>query len=453
MKCSACQKVLDFPESVLKQLKLCPFCNSSLEVEDFSLKKMIEQNGLKIFDDKLKDKLQDNLISLTESERLEIQLLLSIDFPQKLYRVYKESDKAIEKIISEAIDELESRYSIPFYKAEEKISNFLRLCNMDSENYIKRDIAYDEPFVDERDGNVYKTVNLNGRVWMAENFRYKSSDSVSSYDSSKESTYGRFYTWADALDQCPSGWHVPTDDDLKALIDCVGKKQCSRKLKSKSWNGFDSKGFDLLNSGFAAYDEKRWLRYSKSPEYDEPETSNIWGRHYYLNVTSQTRLVDIDSNDKSYAVFSVRYVRGRDFDGELEDEKREREMRKLREEFEEEKRKLESELKAAKGECFITTAVCEELNKPDDCYELQTLRGFRDNWLKKQAYGETLINEYYAIAPEIVKKINKKNNRTSIYKNINSVYIQKCIYLIENGKMNECLECYKNMVDFLKKVN
>lgn len=453
MKCSVCHNVLDFPESVLKQLKLCPFCNSSLEVEDFSLKKMIEQNGLEIFDDKFEEKLKDNLKSLTENERLVIQLLLSIDFPKKLYRASGESENAKEKIISEAIDELESRYSIPFYRAEEKISDFLRLCNMVPENYIKRDITYDEPFVDERDGNVYKTVNLNGRVWMAENFRYKSPDSISSYDSSKESTYGRFYTWADALDLCPSGWHIPTDDDLKALIDCVGKKQCSRKLKSKSWNGFDSKGFNMLYSGYCFYDDNRKLHYSNSLENDNQEESNIWGRHYYLNVTSQTRLVEVESKHKSYGAFSVRYVKGRDIEGEQEDEKREYEMRKLREEFEEEKRKLDRELKAAKGECFITTAVCEELNKPDDCYELQTLRNFRDNWLKKQAYGEALINEYYAIAPEIVKKINKKSNRTSVYRNINSAYIQKCICLIENGKMNECLECYKNMVDFLKKVN
>ena len=33
------------------------------------------------------------------------------------------------------------------------------------------------------------------------------------------------------------------------------------------------------------------------------------------------------------------------------------------------------------GLCFITTAVCQELGKPDDCEELTAFRAFRDGYL------------------------------------------------------------------------
>ena len=41
------------------------------------------------------------------------------------------------------------------------------------------------------------------------------------------------------------------------------------------------------------------------------------------------------------------------------------------------------------GLCFITTAVCEELGKPDDCEELTAFRAFRDGYLRACPDGET----------------------------------------------------------------
>ena len=39
------------------------------------------------------------------------------------------------------------------------------------------------------------------------------------------------------------------------------------------------------------------------------------------------------------------------------------------------------------GLCFITTAVCEEEGKPDDCEELTAFRAFRDGYLKSCRLG------------------------------------------------------------------
>lgn len=104
------------------------------------------------------------------------------------------------------------------------------------------------------------------------------------------------------------------------------------------------------------------------------------------------------------------------------------------------------------GGCFITTATCEFLNKPDDCYELNKFREFRDNWLAVQPNGKSLIKEYYEIAPAIVDNINKSGKREELYTKVWEEYLSKCLELIENNKYDECKELYISMVNNLKKV-
>ncbi|GFI22813.1 GTP-binding protein EngB [Lachnospiraceae bacterium] len=103
------------------------------------------------------------------------------------------------------------------------------------------------------------------------------------------------------------------------------------------------------------------------------------------------------------------------------------------------------------GGCYITTAICEEFGKPDDCYELTTFRGFRDNWLKQQPDGEMLITRYYDTAPKIVDLINKQPNRTDIYQFINENYLSKCLLYIENGENEKCKNLYIEMMEYLYK--
>lgn len=100
--------------------------------------------------------------------------------------------------------------------------------------------------------------------------------------------------------------------------------------------------------------------------------------------------------------------------------------------------------------CFITTAVCKYFNKPDDCYELTTLRKFRDTWLIGQPDGKKLIEEYYAIAPEIVNAIDRSSEKDKIYMHIWSNYIEPCIKLIELGANDTCKKLYVEMVNELK---
>ena len=100
--------------------------------------------------------------------------------------------------------------------------------------------------------------------------------------------------------------------------------------------------------------------------------------------------------------------------------------------------------------CFITTAVCKSLNKPDDCHELTTLRAYRDQYLLQECQEQELVEEYYRVAPDIVKHIDRQPSCDIIYKNILEEYIQPCIQLIEAGKNEACKELYMKMVRTLQ---
>lgn len=106
-------------------------------------------------------------------------------------------------------------------------------------------------------------------------------------------------------------------------------------------------------------------------------------------------------------------------------------------------------IKSVFSGCYITTAVCEEYGKPDDCYELTAFRNFRDTWLIQQPDGQELIERYYRTAPDIVTAINKQENRSEIYHHLNETYLSDCLSYIENQDYENCKQRYVNMMEYL----
>jgi len=141
-------------------------------------------------------------------------------------------------------------------------------------------------FTDSRDDQKYKTVTIGNQTWFAENLKYLPSVSPSSNGSSDNpyyyvydyqgtnvseakaitnyKTYGVLYNWQAARKACPSGWHLPSDDEWKTLemylgmsrseADQYGGRGESKKLKStRGWynngNGTDAVGFSALPGG------------------------------------------------------------------------------------------------------------------------------------------------------------------------------------------------------------
>ena len=107
-------------------------------------------------------------------------------------------------------------------------------------------------------------------------------------------------------------------------------------------------------------------------------------------------------------------------------------------------------LKKCEVGCFITAACCEALGLSDDCYELSSFRDFRDNWLRLQNGGESLIKEYYEIAPKIVTAINNSNNSKNVYLQIWEQYLKDCLSYIETKDFEKCKTLYVSMCEDLK---
>lgn len=100
--------------------------------------------------------------------------------------------------------------------------------------------------------------------------------------------------------------------------------------------------------------------------------------------------------------------------------------------------------------CYITTAVCESLGKGTDCRELTLLKAYRDRQLAATPEGRALVDEYYDIAPTIVKRINRQPDRVRVYQSMYEDYLLPCIQDIEEQNYETCKARYQEMVLALK---
>lgn len=107
---------------------------------------------------------------------------------------------------------------------------------------------------------------------------------------------------------------------------------------------------------------------------------------------------------------------------------------------------------SSSGGCYLTSACVYAKNLPDDCYELQILRTFRDTWMKGSEEGQKSIEIYYETAPKIVLAINDTVNPKAIYEKIYNEMVLPCVRLIEQNKMQETFELYKEKVFELRKL-
>lgn len=100
--------------------------------------------------------------------------------------------------------------------------------------------------------------------------------------------------------------------------------------------------------------------------------------------------------------------------------------------------------------CFVTTACVKAKSLSDNCYELETLRMFRDTYVKLQPNGEEEIALYYETAPIIVEKINELFNGNQIFCNLYQELVLPCVKLIEEKEYESAYERYRNITLRLK---
>jgi uncharacterized protein (TIGR02145 family) len=121
-------------------------------------------------------------------------------------------------------------------------------------------------------GKVYKTVQIGTQIWMAENLAYDVSGSTCYNDDADSCVkYGRLYTYYQALDAAPSGWHLPSDAEWKTLelyygmtpqeVDYLSASYIDRGNKASSLR--PGTPFNALYAGYhaSAYDQMGYAAY------------------------------------------------------------------------------------------------------------------------------------------------------------------------------------------------
>jgi len=234
--------------------------------------------------------------------------------------------------------------------------------------------ADDGTFTDERDGNIYNTVHIGDQCWLGKNLKYLPSVSPIAERSLRHfgrkipntsrtqpyyyvygyhgknvghakatanyQNYSVLYNWPAALEACPSGWHLPSDEEWIKLVaylmsqyhltndwihvNGVGNSLKSRRqvdsplggdfdtLEHPRWDsihtpaperktisvdvgahyGLDEVGFSALPGGRFAYGQFTELGFHgfwwSASEYDEKRAWYHFMRHEFGDVTRST---------------------------------------------------------------------------------------------------------------------------------------------------------------------
>lgn len=90
-------------------------------------------------------------------------------------------------------------------------------CEYPKEYYFNPAVNYGT-LMDSRDGNVYRTVEVFGKTWMAENMRFATDDATQSVVVEEGCEIaGRYYSIDVAPTVCPTGWRLPDSADFKSF--------------------------------------------------------------------------------------------------------------------------------------------------------------------------------------------------------------------------------------------
>jgi uncharacterized protein (TIGR02145 family) len=170
-------------------------------------------------------------------------------------------------------------------------------------------------FMDNRDKKLYKYTTIGSQTWMAENLAYLPEVCVASedcgywvmgFEGSDAGTakftlnyqkYGVLYSFNIAETVCPEGWHLPSDEEWKELVDYINLKYNgtgAEALKAETgWgeegNGRDAFRFRALPGGF-----RSTLSYAFA---DEGYAGYWWSSDFNVGEGLKNRVLHADGDN------------------------------------------------------------------------------------------------------------------------------------------------------------
>ena len=227
------------------------------------------------------------------------------------------SEAAMTSSSSSSSVSLSSTSSSSVSSSSAKSSSSLVVSSASKEDFFNPDIDYGT-LTDDRDGQVYKTVEINGITWMAENLNFAGNSDWTLPRSRSYcyggidancALYGRLYDRAAAMNSttcdkgrtcslsedlnrgvCPNGWHIPTEDEVDDLMDFTfGDRKTLRS--AAGWftteSNVNGSGLSLVGSGVRS--DKNYV--------NEGRFATLW---YYSIGTAQMYLAFSGVEDKMW---------------------------------------------------------------------------------------------------------------------------------------------------------
>jgi uncharacterized protein (TIGR02145 family) len=166
--------------------------------------------------------------------------------------------------------------------------------------------------VSDVDGNTYNVIRFGTQVWMKENLKTTKwpdgtainlinsdglwgTQSVTSRaycwlndDIAFKDVYGALYTWAGALGACPTGWHVPSNDEWSALITYSGGQNAAASNLTISYNnGFAAKPGGTRTSTGSFFGADRFGYWWTSTQFDSGNARDIYIDFSAINLFNE----------------------------------------------------------------------------------------------------------------------------------------------------------------------
>ena len=160
---------------------------------------------------------------------------------------------------------------------------------------------------DTRDGQIYQTIEIGNKTWMAQNLNFYSRGSwCFRGEDAKCKQYGRLYSWNSLMNGqsreksqglCRSGWHVPSNDEWDLLL------QVYKKSKDLFIGG--TSGFNILMAGCrfsnGKFDFENKAATFWSSSVDSSNTQYAYS--YYGYADQKTKPLSVFSTEKMYGQY------------------------------------------------------------------------------------------------------------------------------------------------------
>ena len=158
-------------------------------------------------------------------------------------------------------------------------------------------------FRDNRTGEAYRTIIINGKEWFVQNYGRKAEGSWGYNDADSSRWFGRLYPYHVAVQEAPDGWRLPLIEDWDELLVFFNSNK-KTTLLSDNW----PKGFAIQYAGY---------RNKNSTYHQIRRTAMFWAsgdtnekqRRPYFSFLKDKELQSKHYYGDSIFGLSVRYVR------------------------------------------------------------------------------------------------------------------------------------------------